>query len=320
MSPDREERPRGDGSPGRPPRRVTPLAVPALDSSVGHRFPLSQLETTAVVRAALEEDDAFNDITSIATVRSERRTRGALVARGEGVICGVSLAIEAFRTLDPKVSIRVDADDGARIARGGSVLYLTGHARAMLSAERVALNFMQHLSGIASLTAKYVEAIRDTGAKILDTRKTLPGWRKLEKYAVAAGGGSNHRLNLSAAVLIKDNHIAAVDGDVKLAIQRVRQFAPNRKVEVECDGLEQVKQAVEAGADIILLDNMPPAKIRECVEFVARRAVVEASGGVRLDTVRAIAETGVDWISIGKLTHSAPALDLALDFDLAAMK
>ena len=302
------------------PRRVTPLAMPALDSVEGVRFPLSQQECAALVRAALEEDDAFNDVTTIATVLSDRRIRGTLAVRGEGVICGVTLAIEAFRMLDPKVSIRVDADDGSRVTRGASVLYLTGHARGLLSAERVALNFMPHLTGIATLTRKYVDAIAGTRARILDTRKTLPGWRKLEKYAVAAGGGHNHRMNLSAAVLVKDNHIAAVDGDIRLAIQRVRQFAPGRKIEVECDGIEQVKGALEAGADIILLDNMAPAMIRECIALVNGRAIVEASGGIRLDNVRAIAETGIDWISIGKLTHSAPALDLALDFDLAPLR
>lgn len=312
----------GGGSAKRrtPPRRVTPLAVPALDSGTGLRFPLTQAECSAVVKTALEEDDAFNDVTTIATVLSARRIRGTLAARGDGVICGVSLAIEAFRMLDPKVSIRVDSDDGSRVTKGASVLYLTGHARALLSAERVALNFMQHLSGIATLTSKYVDAIKGTNARILDTRKTLPGWRKLEKYAVNAGGGANHRMNLSAAVLIKDNHIAAVDGQIALAIQRVRQFAPGRKVEVECDGIDQVREALEAGADIILVDNMQPAKIKECVELVNKRAIVEASGGIRLDNVRSIAETGVDWISIGKLTHSAPALDLALDFDLAPIR
>ena len=301
------------------PRRVTPLATPALDPD-GLMFPLSQQECGAIVRAALDEDDAFNDVTTIATVLSDRRIRGTLVTRGEGVICGVTLAIETFRMLDPKVSIRVDADDGSYVTRGTSVLYLTGHARGLLSAERVALNFMQHLSGIATLTRKYVEAIAGTRAQILDTRKTLPGWRKLEKYAVSAGGGVNHRMNLSAAVLVKDNHIAAVDGDIGLAVQRVRQFAPGRKIEVECDGIDQVKQALESGADIILVDNMPPSRIRECVELVKGRAIVEASGGVRLDNVREIAETGVDWVSIGKLTHSAPALDLALDFDLAPLR
>jgi nicotinate-nucleotide pyrophosphorylase (carboxylating) len=196
------------------------------------------------------------------------------------------------------------------------VLYLSGHARALLAAERVALNFMQRLSGIASITARYVDAVRGTRAKILDTRKTTPGWRLLEKYAVRAGGGTNHRLNLSSAVLIKDNHLAAVDGDVGVAVRRARDLAPaGTKVEVECDRMEQVRAALDASADIIMLDNMSPAQMAECVALVNDRAITEASGGVTLETVRAIAETGVDWISVGALTHSAPSLDLALDFE-----
>jgi nicotinate-nucleotide pyrophosphorylase (carboxylating) len=280
------------------------------------RFPYHQDELRSLVRAALEEDQAFNDLTTIATVVSERHARGRLVARADGVLCGVPLAVEAFRQLDPKVTIRVDLEDGARLHRGSNILYLSGHARALLAAERVALNFMQRLSGIATLTARYVDAVRGTDAKILDTRKTTPGWRLLEKYAVRAGGGTNHRLNLSSAVLIKDNHLAAVDGDVEVAVRRARDLAPQgTKVEVECDRIEQVRAALDAGADIILLDNMRPDEMARCVELVAGRAVTEASGSVRLETVREIALAGVDWISVGALTHSAPALDLALDFE-----
>jgi nicotinate-nucleotide pyrophosphorylase (carboxylating) len=186
----------------------------------------------------------------------------------------------------------------------------------MLSGERVALNFMQHLSGIATLTKQFVAAVRGTSAKILDTRKTLPGWRALEKYAVRCGGGQNHRMDLASAVLIKDNHLAAVDGDVGLAIERARKVAPTgARIEVECETIEQVQAAVDHRADIVLLDNMTPVQLAECVQLVAKRAIVEASGRVRLENVRAIAETGVDWISAGSLTHSPPALDLALDFD-----
>ncbi|HEY5440727.1 MAG TPA: carboxylating nicotinate-nucleotide diphosphorylase [Gemmatimonadaceae bacterium] len=280
------------------------------------RFPYSQAELHALVKSALDEDGAFNDLTTIATVVSDRHARGRLVARAPGVLCGIPLALETFRTLDPKVTIRVDCEDGARLEPGDSVLYLSGHARALLTAERVALNFMQRLSGVASATARYVDAVRGTHAKILDTRKTTPGWRLLEKYAVRAGGGTNHRLNLSTAVLIKDNHLASVDGDVGLAVHRARDLAPpGTKVEVECERIEQVQAALEARADIIMLDNMSTAQMKECVELVAGRALTEASGGVNLDSVRAIAETGVDWISVGALTHSAPALDLALDFE-----
>ena len=298
------------------PRTITPLSVPAMSNVGLLRFPYAQAELHALVMNALEEDGAFNDLTTIATVVSDRHARGRLVARAPGVQCGVALALDAFRTLDPKVTMRVDSEDGARLTAGDSILYLSGHARAILAAERVALNFMQRLSGVASLTAKYVDAVRGTKAKILDTRKTTPGWRLLEKYAVRSGGGSNHRLNLSTAVLIKDNHLASVDGDVGVAVRRARDLAPvGTKVEVECDRIEQVQASLDAHADIIMLDNMSTTLMAECVQLVAGRAVTEASGGVNLDSVREIAETGVDWISVGALTHSAPALDLALDFE-----
>lgn len=279
-------------------------------------FPLTRAETRQLVRAALDEDDTTHDVTTIATVVSDRRARCRLVARQAGVIAGVPLAAEAFRQLDPSVTIRIDREDGEGVDANTLVMYLSGHARGLLSAERVALNFMQRLCGVATLTARYVAAVKGTGARILDTRKTTPLWRKLEKYAVRAGGGLNHRMDLAAAVLMKDNHIAAIDGDISLGIKRAREIArPGTKVEVECDTLEQVSRAVAAGADIVMLDNMVPALIREAVLMVSGRAILEASGGVNLDSVRAIAETGVDWISVGALTHSAPSLDLALDFE-----
>jgi nicotinate-nucleotide pyrophosphorylase (carboxylating) len=232
------------------------------------------------------------------------------------VIAGVALAVEAFQQLDSGVTIRVDAEDGMRVAQGAPVLHLTGHARGILSAERVALNYLQHLSGIATLTASFVALVKGTAAQILDTRKTLPGWRALEKYAVRAGGGHNHRMDLRSGVLIKDNHLAAVGGDIDAAVSRARALAlPNTPIEVECESLEQVDQAIAAGADWILLDNMPLGMLREAVGRCKGKVITEASGGVALDTVRDIAETGVDRISIGALTHSAPALDLALDFD-----
>jgi len=282
----------------------------------GLHFPLTKKETTAIVSAALLEDDTRHDITTAATVLSNRRARCRLVARQTGVIAGLALACEAFEQLDPDVTIRIDYDDGTRVDPGTSVMFLSGHARGLLSAERVALNFVQHLSGIATLTARYVEAITGTGAHILDTRKTTPLLRRLEKYAVRAGGGLNHRMDLSAAVLIKDNHLAAVDADVSLAVTRARAVGPaGIKVEVECDTLDQVRAAIDAGADVIMLDNMQLVELRQAVQLVDGHAVTEASGGVTLDTVRPIAQTGVDWISVGALTHSAPALDLALDFD-----
>jgi nicotinate-nucleotide pyrophosphorylase (carboxylating) len=298
-----------------PPRRRPPQRRKVERPDEGVLFPLNRRETTKLVRAALEEDGAFDDVTTIATVVSDRRARCRLVARKAGVIAGLPLALEAFRQLNPRVTIRVDGEDGRTVAPGSVFVALSGSARGLLSAERVALNYLQRLSGIATLTAKFVAAVQGTGAKILDTRKTTPGWRSLEKYAVRAGGGSNHRMDLSSAILIKDNHLRALDGDLELAIRRTRELAPpGTKVEVECDRLAQVRAAIEAGADIVLLDNMKVDEIRRCVELVDGRAILEASGGVNLTNVRAIAKTGVDWISVGALTHSAPALDLALDF------
>lgn len=282
----------------------------------GLHFPLTKKETTAIVAAALQEDDTKHDITTAATILSNRRARCRLVARQTGVVSGLALACEAFEQLDPAVTIRIEREDGSRIKPDTPVMFLSGHARGLLSAERVALNFVQRLSGISTMTARYVEAVAGTGAHILDTRKTTPLLRRLEKYAVRAGGGLNHRMDLSSAVLIKDNHLAAVDGDIALAVKRARAVAPaGIKVEVECDDLKQVEAAVAAGADVILLDNMGLLDMREAVKMVAGQAVTEASGGVTLETVRKIAETGVSWISVGALTHSAPALDLALDFD-----
>jgi nicotinate-nucleotide pyrophosphorylase (carboxylating) len=282
----------------------------------GLHFPLTKKETRELVGAALEEDDTKHDITTAATVLSDRRTRCRMVARAEGVIAGLPLAAEAFERLDKTVTIRIDRDDGSKVRPNTPVMFIAGQPRGLLSAERVALNFVQHLSGIATLTAKYVAAVRGTGAHILDTRKTIPGMRRLQKYAVRAGGGLNHRLDLSAAVIIKDNHLAAVDGDVAIAVERARAVGPaGIKVEVECDTIDQVGAAIDAGADVILLDNMRLKDMRDAVKLVNGRAVVEASGGVTLETVRKIAETGVNWISVGALTHSAPALDIGLDFD-----
>jgi len=296
--------------------RESELAAHGFYWEEGLHFPLTRTETTALVAAALQEDDTKYDITTAATVLSDRRARCRLVPRQTGRIAGLPLAVEAFEQLDKAVTIRIEHEDGTRVEPSRPVMFLSGHARAILSAERVALNFVQRLSGIATLTARYVEAIAGTQAHILDTRKTTPGWRRLEKYAVRCGGGLNHRMYLSSSVLIKDNHLAAVDGDIALAVKRARAVGPaGIKVEVECDRLDQVRIAIDAGADVIMLDNMQLADLREAVKLVDGRAVTEASGGVNLDTVRPIAETGVDWISVGALTHSAPALDLALDFD-----
>lgn len=280
------------------------------------RFPLNADQRARIVHNALEEDSADADVTTNATIDPARGARAVLVARRSGIACGIPLAIEAFRQRDPSVTIREDSHDAREMDRGDTILHLTGNARALLSAERVALNFVQRLSGIATLTAQYVHEIRDTDARILDTRKTMPGWRKLERYAVRCGGGMSHRFDLEQAVLIKDNHIAALGHDIGLAVERARAIAPaGTRVEVECDDVDQVEQALAAGADIIMLDNMGLQDMRDAVKTVAGRAVIEASGGVNLQTVRGIAETGVNWISVGALTHSAPALDIALDFE-----
>ncbi len=298
-----------------PPRRITPLATPTY-APVGSGFPLAEPQLLALVKAALEEDRAFEDVTTISTVVTSRHARARLVARAAGRLAGVPLALAAFRLLDSHVEIRVDAEDGAALATGDTVLFLTGPARGLLSAERVALNFLQRLSGVATLTARYVEAVRGTGAHIVDTRKTTPGWRDLEKYAVRCGGGRNHRRDLSDAVLIKDNHIAACEGDVAVAVSRARAHVPaGLLIQVECDTIAQVRAAIAAGADAVLFDNMSAAQLREGVQAAKGHCWTEASGGVTLETARGIAECGVDRISIGALTHSAPALDLALDFE-----
>jgi nicotinate-nucleotide pyrophosphorylase (carboxylating) len=298
-----------------PPRRLTPLSTPTF-APPGSGFPLSQPAIVSLVRAALEEDRAFEDVTTIATVLTTRHSRAALVARQDGVIAGVPLALAAFHLLDPHVEIRIDAEDGARVRAGDIVLFLTGTARGILSAERVALNFMQRLSGIATLTRRFVDAVEGTGAAILDTRKTTPGWRALEKYAVRCGGGVNHRATLADAVLIKDNHIAACDGDVTVAVDRARTHAPpGMLLQVECDTVAQVRTAIAAGAGALLLDNMPNHALRESVHLATGHCWTEASGGVTLGTVRGIAECGVDRISVGALTHSAGSLDLALDVE-----
>ena len=302
-----------DHEPPHPPRRITPFEPPHFGAA---RFPLSEPGIIELARGALDEDAAFDDVTTLATVLSTRRARARLVTREPGVISGRAAGA---RRVPPPGRARGDPR-GRRGRDGGSATRPSSSSpatrAACLAAERTALNFMQHLSGIATLTHRYVEAVHGTRAAIVDTRKTLPGWRRLEKYAVRCGGGVNHRADLASAVLIKDNHLAAVDGDVALAIRRVREYAPaGTPVQVEVETPEQARAAVNAGAESLLLDNMSNDAMRECVAIAGSRCITEASGGVRLDTVRAIAETGVDRISVGALTHSAPALNLALDFE-----
>ncbi|MEO5802075.1 MAG: carboxylating nicotinate-nucleotide diphosphorylase [Verrucomicrobiota bacterium] len=276
-------------------------------------------EILRVVRAALAEDIGSGDVTTLATVPKNSKVVAKMVARENLVVCGLSLAEVAFREVSPKVRFKKLAADGQKIKRGGTLLEINGSARGILTAERVALNFVQRLSGIATLTAQFVEAIKGTHANILDTRKTTPGLRLLEKYAVACGGGQNHRIGLFDMVLIKDNHLVALRNEkpnaIEAAVRCARKKFPKLKVEVEADTSTQVRDAVQAGADIILLDNMSLDEMRALVKWVAGRAKLEASGGVNIKTVRAIAQTGVDFISVGALTHSARAVDIALDFE-----
>ncbi len=268
----------------------------------------------AMVRRALAEDVGPGDITATAVVPRTARAVAHLVARTDGVLAGAEVAALAFALVEPRVEVEYHRHDGARLAPGQRVLTVQGPARGILTAERVALNFVQRLSGIATLTARYVAAAQGTRATIVETRKTTPGLRVLEKYAVRAGGGRNHRQALYDGILIKDNHLL-VAGSVHTAIERARAYAPHTmRVQVEVDTLAQVEEALAAGADAITFDNMSPAEAETAVGLVAGRAITEASGQVTLETVRAYAEAGVDIISVGALTHSAPALDLGLDF------
>ena len=280
---------------------------------------LTAIEIRRAVRAALAEDLGTGDATTLATVPKTATSVALMRAREPLVACGLEFATAAFESLSPKIKIQKLVRDGDKVKTGGTLLKISGPSRALLSAERVALNYIQRLSGVATITARFVEAIRGTGTKILDTRKTTPGWRRFEKYAVTCGGGQNHRIGLNDMVLIKDNHLVALRNEkpnaIAAAIVRVREAYPKLKVEVETDTLEQVAQAVEARANIILLDNMTPAQLRQAVKIVRGRALTEASGGVNLKTVRAIAVCGVDLISVGALTHSARAVDIGLDFE-----
>jgi nicotinate-nucleotide pyrophosphorylase (carboxylating) len=280
---------------------------------------LTTEEIHRAVRLALDEDVGSGDVTTLATVPDTAVARAVMKAREPLVPAGLALAEAAFLELSPGMKIESIAKDGQPVKEGQDLLRMEGPARAILSAERVALNFVQRLSGVATLTSQFVAAIKDTRAQILDTRKTTPGWRRLEKYAVTCGGGRNLRIGLYDMVLIKDNHLAALRNEspnaVAAAVQRARAKYPQLKIEVEADTLDQVEQAVAAGADIVLLDNMNLIQLRLAVQQAKGRSQTEASGGVNLASVRAIAETGVDFISVGALTHSARAVDIGLDFE-----
>lgn len=271
-------------------------------------------EIDTILRNALHEDIGLGDITTLATVAPGTSGRAQLVAKESFVLAGMDVARRVFTLLDDTVAFEKLREDGSRIERGEVLAWLKGHAAMLLQGERVALNLLQRLSGIATHTARFVAALEGTGTAVVDTRKTTPGLRVLEKYAVRVGGGRNHRTSLYDGVLIKENHVVAAGG-IAPAVARARQRAPHTlRVEVETRNLQEVEEAVAAGADIIMLDNMAPAELRQAVLLIDGRALTEASGGVTLDTVREIAETGVDFISAGALTHSSPAVDISMLF------
>ncbi len=285
-------------------------------SVAGPHLRLPELLVEKVVAEALAEDlGEAGDITTVATVTPGARASGAIAARKPGVVAGLQIAEAAFRALDDNVDFEVLIRDGERVQAGQQIARVAGDAGALLTAERVALNFLGHMSGIATLTSSYMDKISGTRAKIIDTRKTTPGLRALEKLAVRAGGGLNHRFGLFDAILIKDNHIIAAGG-IGAALDKARERAGHMvKIEIEVATIAELSEALTHKPDAVLLDNMPLATLKEAVAEVAGRAITEASGGVNLDTVRAIAETGVDLISVGALTHSAPVLDIGLDFE-----
>jgi len=280
---------------------------------------LSTTEIRQAVQKALAEDIGSGDATTLAVVPEAATAKSVMRAREPLIVAGLAFAETAFNELSTQIEIKGAAKDGQHAKAGEILLWVSGPARAILTAERVALNFVQRLSGVATLTAQFVDAIKGTHAQILDTRKTTPGWRRLEKYAVTCGGGKNHRLGLFDMVLIKDNHLAALQNEktnvIALAVARAREKFPKLKIEVEADTLEQAEQAADVGADFILLDNMNPVQLRLAVQKIKGRAQTEASGGVNPANVRMIAETGVDFISVGALTHSARAVDIGLDFE-----
>jgi nicotinate-nucleotide pyrophosphorylase (carboxylating) len=268
------------------------------------------------VTGVLAEDLGIGgDVTSVATLRGDARFTAILNAREPIVVAGIDIAAAIFRALDPAIEIDSPVADGERVDAGTVLMRLDGNARAMLAAERSALNTLQHLSGIATLTRRYVDAIAGTGATVIDTRKTIPGLRILEKYAVRMGGAQNHRMRLDDGVLIKDNHVAACGGVVE-AVKRAKAANTGLQMQVEVDRIDQIEPALAAGAERLLLDNMAPPMLRDAVALVGKRVPLEASGGVNLETIRAIAETGVDFISLGRITQSAPAVDIGLDYSV----
>jgi len=289
-----------------------------MDGAAMESVNLPQFDLGEFVRRVLAEDlGSGGDVTSKATIDPDARFTAEMNCREPIVVAGLDIAIAFFRALDREVRIERLADDGEAAPAGAVLLRLDGNARAMLAAERSALNTLQHLSGIATMTRRYVDAIAGTSATLLDTRKTIPGLRLLEKYAARMGGAENHRMRLDDGLLIKDNHVG-VAGGVAAAVRAAKDYGSGLAVQVEVDRIEQIEPALAAGADRLLLDNMNPDLLAKAVELVAGRVPLEASGGVNLDTIRAIAETGVDYISVGRITQSAPAVDIGLDYVLKA--
>lgn len=269
-----------------------------------------------LLELALREDIGIGDITSDSVVPADILAVGTILAKDTGIVAGLDVVDEIFRILDPKISFGRLLSDGDQVGPGENIAIAEGPARPILTAERTVLNFLQRLSGIATMTAKYVRAAADYPATIIDTRKTTPGWRALEKYAVRVGGGCNHRFGLYDAVLIKDNHIAAVGG-IKEAVESARKQIPHTMtIEVEAESMDQVREVIESGADIILLDNMDVDMMSEAVKMIDGKAIVEASGGIKFEDIPAVAATGVDLISTGALTHSATSLDISMDMVL----
>jgi len=268
-----------------------------------------------ILERAFREDMPLGDITTDYTVPENSVSKAVLTAKQDGVIAGLEICMEAFRMLDPEVKLQPLVKDGDFVKKGDRLLVVEGKSRALLKAERTALNILQRLSGIASETRRYVDKIRGYNAKVVDTRKTTPGLRLLEKYAVRVGGGTNHRFSLSDGVLIKDNHIKAAGG-IRQAVEAVRMKIPHTvKIEVETETLEQVQEALDSGADIIMLDNMPPELMKQAVKLINGKALTEASGNVSLDNIEEVAATGVDIISVGAITHSVRAMDISMKFE-----
>ncbi len=273
------------------------------------------MNISKLIREALAEDKAYNDVTTLAVIPENSKTKAFLIAKQPGIVCGLKIFADVFRALDPKIKIKFYAKDGLAVKKGKIAAALYGKTRAILSAERAALNFIQHLSGIATTTNLFVKEVKGTKAKIYDTRKTAPGLRNPEKFAVFCGGGFNHRFNLSDIALIKDNHLKVIR-DLPRVLKDIKKKNPRIKVEVEAETINEVKKALDANADIIMLDNMNLSRIRKAVKLIknsGRSIKTEISGGVNLKTVRGFAKTGVDRISVGAITHSAPALDLSLE-------